>query len=250
MDILKEILEITNIDVYIEKPKYLLIPIILTMISVLILMNLPILMSTEEISNWTLYQWTSIILIFLAFFIVAVGAGVKIKRWIWDEKQYNKVIKEPFEIHFIIPPEDKYKIDYYKQTNVPLRVDKIPLPANSKRTIFLWIKSKIDINIRERQFGFGDKLTDPKILKYDNPYIRKSNVPLTWYIDWWDNYHIYDKISRGKDDVIVHGFKIETHDKGEYTLDIRINVSSNRYKNVEKYKTYVPHYTNLKINVI
>ena len=81
------LVEITNIDIYIKKPKYLSIPFILTMISMLILMLF------EETSNWTLYQWISIGIILSTFFIVAIGALIKIKRWIWDERQYNKILK-------------------------------------------------------------------------------------------------------------------------------------------------------------
>jgi len=243
MNVLRNILEITNIDVYVQKPKYLLIPPILTMIFVLALTLI------QETQSWTYYQWISIIIICLAFFIVAFGAGVKIKRWLWDERQYNKIIKNPFEMHFIIPPSSKYKIDYYKQDTIPIRVDEIPIPANSKRIIFLWVKPEIDIDIREQQFGFGGEGNKPKIIQYNNPYIRQSNTPHTWFIDWWDIYHIVDKEYKGKDEKIVHGFEIETYSQGKFVFDIRFNVSCDKYKNLEKTKTNVTR-NKLKINVI
>ena len=190
-------------------------------------------------------EWLSV----FTFIIIFIGAIKKVWNWIL-ESDYDEILEQPFEMHFIIPPKNKYKINYHKQTDIPQRVDEITMSSNSKDTIFLWIKPKIDLDIREQQFGLGDKPSNPKILKYNNPFLRKSNVPQTWFLDWWHNYHIVDKISRGKDDVIVHGFEIETHNKGQYTLDIRINISCNRYKSVEKYKTHIPHYTDLKIKVV
>lgn len=200
--------------------------------------------------DWTFYQYLTMLGIYIGLFLILIGVTISFKRWLWDERQYNKIMINPFEMHFIIPPRGKYKIDYHKQGTIPYRVDEITIPANSKVIIFLWINPKIDLDIREQQFGLGDKPTNPKILKYNNPFVRKSNVPQTWFIDWWDNYHVVDKISKGKDDVIVHGFEIETHSKGKYSLDIRINISCDRYKNVEKHKTNVPRNNELKINVV
>lgn len=229
------------IKFYVENPKYLIIPLILSLIFTVGL--------RYYYPNWAIESYIIIGVTSFPGFALIVANIIGYWKETKLEEEYNKILENLLEIHFIIPPISKFKINYHKQDNKPHRIDEISIPFSSKTNIFLWIKPKIDIDIRERQFGFGDKPTDPKILKYDNPYIRSSNVPLTWYIDWWDNYHIYDKISRTKSDVIVHGFEIETHDKGEFVLDIRFNISCNKFKNFEKTKTTVTK-NELKVNVI
>lgn len=74
-DIFKIFLEIFNLDTYIQKPRYLLVPIILTAIFVIIMSLI------EETATWTFYQWASILIVLPTLLIVLFGVLVKIKRW-------------------------------------------------------------------------------------------------------------------------------------------------------------------------
>jgi hypothetical protein len=231
------------IKFYVDNPKYIILSISLSILFLAILLNI--------FPDWTIYQYITIWLISIPTFILIIGQTAGYWKETKLEEEYEKILREPFKQKFIIPSKDWTIINYEKQINKPQRKDEINIPTNTKATIFIRTNSKLDLEIRDSQYSFdGDKKKKPKILKYNNPYYTKS---IAWYdedaFDWHDIYHLKGARTIFKDVTYVDGFKIKTHNKGQYNFNMEFIVLCKKYNKLKKEKSKSIK-TSLKINVI
>lgn len=171
------------------------------------------------------------------FVIVLIGAIYAVYFW-WTRKkekeEYEKLMEDPLEMHFLIPSTTHWKINYAKQDDVKESlIDELILPVNFEDYLFLHIKPKLNLKITQRYFGFEGTGTKPKIT-YSNPFRKEGSDTFQWYRDWHGYYHIMGEVFWLKDEVILPAFKIETQEKGIYELTAIFYISSNEWKDTKK----------------
>jgi len=231
------------VEGYVEKPIYLWIPIVATLLVMFVSYPLFLKWSLNEIAVYSLL-WFSVI------FMVA-GKYMTLRRESIIEEEYEDTLKEPFKQKFIIPSRAWTTINYEQQTDKPRRLDEISVRRNTKATIIIRTNSVLDLEIRDSQYSFGgDKKKIPKILKYKNPYYTKHT---TWYdkdvFDWHGIYHLKGTRTLFKDVTYVDGFEIQTHEKGQYSFNMEFIVLCKKYGKLKEEKSKHIR-TNLMINVI
>jgi hypothetical protein len=153
-------------------------------------------------------------------------------------KEYDDLINDPFEIHFLIPSKEKYDgISYYEQDDEEHLVEELQIPSNTEDVIFLWIKPKINIELGERYFGFESEVEKIKPeIRYYNPFVKEQSKIPDYYIDWHDYYHILglspEQRMWREGEVYVPSFKITTHTKGDFLFQAIFHINGVGYKQV------------------
>jgi hypothetical protein len=69
-------------------------------------------------------------------------------RW-HKGRERSKLLNDPFEIHFLIPKETEYKVDYYPQDSEYHHPDELSLPANSEANVLVWMKPRLNVVLSE-----------------------------------------------------------------------------------------------------
>lgn len=174
------------------------------------------------------------------FVIVFATAVFGIARWLKRkgvEREYKKLMDNPLEVNFLIPLEKKCKIYYSKQDNVKEGLEKsITLPVHDfGDQIFIHIIPKLTLKVTHRYFGIesGDEGEKPDIT-YFNPFIKAGTDSLHWKKDWHGYYHIEDEAIWLKDEKYLPAFKINTFEKGTYSLNVVVHVTSYEWKGIRK----------------
>lgn len=189
--------------------------------------------SVSEVSMWLSVG---------TFLIVLVGAIYKVYIWCKrrdERKEYDEIIEDPLEMHFLIPTIEKYKINYEMQNIEEQLKDELEIPANSEDILFLCIKPKINIEVRNRYFGFEGKEKKP-IVTYFEAFVTESSISKNWYRDWHGYYHLVEESFWLKEEVYVPAFKIKTYSDGDYVFQAIFHISCREWKNIkgEKHKVF------------
>lgn len=146
-------------------------------------------------------------------------------------KEHAKLLKDPFEVHFLIPKETEYKVDYYSQDSNEHHLDTLELPFNSEHDVMIWMKARLDVTISELQFGcIGDLESKPEPLYYHLPWVKEGIRKVRYpekdedhYEDYTNIYHIIcHGMARPKDDILLSGLKMRTKARG--TFDFWVSV--------------------------
>lgn len=240
------------INFYVEHPKYLLLALIC---SIFFTGGLWILYP-----DWLKESYYIIGVTSFSGFVLIIAQTMGYWKETKLEKEYDEILKKPFEQKFLIPLKKWMVINYEIQTDEPQRLDKINIKPNTKSTIILTTRIKkdlgIDLEIRDSQYNFGgdEEKKKPKIIKWRNPYYEENTSVVKWFdkelgYDWHDIYHISGKRLIFKDVTYMDGFDIETYDKGVYSFDMNFIVVCKKFKNLEKEKSKEVR-TSLTINVV
>jgi hypothetical protein len=141
------------------------------------------------------------------------------------ERERKEKLKDPFEIHFLIPTVTDYKVDYYPQDNGIHLPDELVLPSNSEKDVMIRMVPRLDLVLNELRFGcIGEIESKPEPLYHFDPYVkeglRRETHPKTdknHYKDWKNYYHMefQGKVCH-KDDPIITGLKMRTKAKGTF----------------------------------
>lgn len=187
--------------------------------------------------------------------IIVIEAIINIRKWLrkkWDDKEYDKFLERPFDVEFLIPKKDTYKIKYYKQDNEEHKSQSINLPPNFKDVIFILLNPRENFETDEIYYGF-DTINGgikPKIISYKNPFIKKSNLEEPrFYKDWWDDFHLVKQKKYFRPEVYVTAFEIGTHDEGTYNLYIKLSISCDQFKSIKERRQKKVTITHLRVIV-
>jgi hypothetical protein len=139
-------------------------------------------------------------------------------------------LRKPVKASFVITSEDRYKLSYAIQDNDEHFSDTLVLPSNSSNlTLQLYFDAKLDFTQSHFELSFeGDAAKKPLIHCWYNPFVKigeNKRIPGKHpghFVDYHDNYHIDEIRHRARGQGISYGFKISTHDPGEYDLKIGI----------------------------
>jgi hypothetical protein len=152
-----------------------------------------------------------------------------------EEDEYQKLIEDPLEVHFRIPPKSEQLIKYEKQDDIDHEKNELVLPANSEDYLFLIIRPKLNLYSSDRYFGFGPHDGRRPELSYcELFYVESSGLTPRWGLDIYGCIHFETEKLFFKDETYLPSFKIKTHFKGNYPLEITFNVRSTEYKDVKK----------------
>lgn len=177
------------------------------------------------------------------FIIVLLGATYGIFVWYrrrHEKKEYEKLMKDPLEIHFRIPEKSQYSLKYGNQDKGEQTKDELVLPANFEDHIFLILKPKINLRVTESYYGIGYTkagVTSKKPeLSYSNPFIKETSEQPKWMRDSYGCIHFTSEKRLFKDEPYPYlpAFKIRTYDKGEYKFEVIFHVLSSEWKEVKK----------------
>jgi len=136
-----------------------------------------------------------------------------------------KLLKEPCEVHFLIPKETEFKVDYHAQDNEYHYPDELSLPSNSETVVVVWMKPRLDLIMSELQFGcMGETESIPESLYYVLPWVKKGvirerhpEIDENHYVDVTNIYHIVQRDGAWpKNEVKLAGLKMRTKEKGKY----------------------------------
>ena len=161
-----------------------------------------------------------------------------------DSDEYETLLSDPFEMHFLIPTRKKYnKIGYHEQDDEEHLVDELKIASGTEDIVFLWIKPRITIELGERYFGFKSEGEEKKPeLRYCNPFVKEESKTPDYYIDWHDYYHIYGSSPEQRiwrvGEVYNPAFKIMTHDKGDFIFQAIYHINGVGYNQIteKRYK--------------
>ena len=154
-------------------------------------------------------------------YIIAFLAG-----WI-GKRIYDVKLGNPVKMYFLIPDDERCKLDYVEQDENEHYVKVSILPRNSISQVLIWYKPRVNYYEDEHYFGFeGDLSTKPIITEYSNPFIRDDNLEISYYRDWHHDYHLRTGKNRIKDEVYVDGFKVKTSVEGEYESKVYVHTPS------------------------
>jgi hypothetical protein len=163
------------------------------------------------------------------------------------KRERKEKLKDPFEIHFLIPNATEHKVSYYPQDNEEHHVDELSLPSDSEADIVIWMKPRLNVVLSQLWFGcYGENDAKPEPLYYFNWWVkegpRKKITPEEdkgQYRDITNYYHImyYDR-AMPQDEIHLTGLRIRAKKKGSYDFYIGIVMPEGR---AEK---------KLKINVV
>ena len=176
-----------------------------------------------------------------------ISVYLVVRRWQKEKRaseEYEKLLNDPFEMHFLIPTREKYNnISYYEQDDEEHLVEELQIPSNTEDVIFLWIKPKINIELGERYFGFESEVGEKKPeIRYFNPFVKEQSKTPDYYIDWHDYYHMYGSSPEQRmwreGEVYVSSFKITTHDKGDFIFQAGFHINGVGYNQImeKRYK--------------
>jgi hypothetical protein len=164
------------------------------------------------------------------------------------ERERKEKLKDPFEVHFLIPKITEHKVNYYPQDGEEHRVDELSVPSDSKVNIVVWMNPRLNVVLSELQFGCigDDNEAKPEPLYYFNWWVkegpRKEMHPdddTGQYRDITNYYHIpYYGRAIPEGEKHLPGLRIHTKKKGTYTFWVGIIMLEGR---ADKY---------LKINVV
>lgn len=175
----------------------------------------------------------------VATFLIVFFTGVY-GVYVWNTKrkendEYEKLMEDPLEVHFRIPAKSQHLIKYEKQDDEDHTKDELIIPPNSEDYLFLIIRTKLNLYASDRYFGFGPHDNRRPELSYSNLFIVQSSDQIPhWNLDTYGCIHFDTEKLWLKGETYLVNFKIETHDKGKYPLEITFNVRSPAYKDTKK----------------
>jgi hypothetical protein len=171
------------------------------------------------------------------FIILVAGVIYGVTFWFMkrkEDKEYEKLMDDPFDLNFLIPSAAHFKINYAKQDEANDKLEKeLSIPVNSEDYIFLHIKPKINLTVTQRFFGFEGGPNKPE-LTYSNPFRTEGSDTIQWYKDWYGYFHILGDILWLRDEIVLPAFKIKTHEKGDFKLNANFYVGSKEWKSTKK----------------
>jgi hypothetical protein len=154
-----------------------------------------------------------------------------------QERERQEKLKDPFEVHFLIPNAMEHKVSYYPQDSEEHRVDELSLPSDSEVDIVVWMNPRLNVVLSELQFGcIGDNESKPEPLYYFNWWVREGPRKVIrpeddkgQYRDITNYYHmIYYGRGMPKDEIHLPGLRIRTKKKGTYDFWIGIIMPEGR----------------------
>lgn len=167
---------------------------------------------------------------YLLFTVLAILILLIPVNWGYEKRKKKELMRNPCEVHFLIPDIKRTELGYVKQDEKEHLVDEIVLPANPKVPVEVWIKPKINYYQTEYYFECEGELEGkPRPVKYYNPFVvegRKEATPRensNHYIDHHLYYHVRKKGYRVENEVYVSGFIIETRKEGRYKAQLLIH---------------------------
>lgn len=194
----------------------------------------------------TLFPWNMLSTIIAAtsaiiaatVLVFAVLSYRRVKRQDALDSERKERLKDPFEVHFLIPNAMEHKVSYYQQDSEEHHVDELRLSSNSEVDIVVWMKPRLNIVLSQLQFGCigPDNDAKPEPLYYFNWWVkegpRKKITPEDdkgQYRDITNYYHImyYDR-AMPKDEIHLPGLRIRTKKKGTYDFWIGIIMPEGR----------------------
>jgi hypothetical protein len=163
------------------------------------------------------------------------------------ERERKEKLKDPFEIHFLIPKAVEHKVDYHPQDSEYHHPDELSLPSNSEVDVVVWLKPRLNVVLTELQFGCigDDNESKPEPLYYVNPFVKEGlrreirpNHDANHYRDWQNYYHImYHGRAIPEEEVHLVGLRIRTKKKGSYPFWIGIIMPEGRADKTLKINT-------------
>lgn len=229
-----------------RKISQLAVPIIVTLILVpYILIIFP---------TWTSYEKLAFIFVLFSAAFLVSKEYLRIRDESIIDEEYDKVIANPFDCKFVIPPKSIRLFQYYPQDEENHVLTELDVPKKSTIVIMLRIKPKLDLEVRDSQYSFSNDggKKKPIINMYENLFYDKGGIK--WFeedlkTDWWGNYHLSGKRIMFKDVAYMDGFEITTYDKGSYTFNMEYVVVAKNYNGMSKEKTKDVR-SQLKINIV
>ena len=178
------------------------------------------------------FPWNMIGTIIAATVLVfAVLAFRRIRKQDSLERERKEKLKDPFEIHFLIPKTTEHKVDYYPQDGEYHYPDELTLPSNSEVDVVVWMKPRLNVILSELQFGcLGDNESKPEPLYYSNWWVKEGLGKEIHPKDNPDHYtdvtNYYHKMYHGRaipeTEIHLPGLRIRTKEKGSYPFWIGI----------------------------
>jgi hypothetical protein len=156
--------------------------------------------------------------------------------------EYDELLSNPFEIHFLIPSREKYDgISYYEQDDQEHLVDELQISSRMEDIIFLWIKPRISIEVGERYFGFESKEGGEKPeIRYSNPFVREESKIPDYYIDWHGYYHMIGASPEQRvwqvGEVYNPSFKIMTRAEGDFLFQAVFHINGLGHNQIKEKK--------------
>jgi len=159
----------------------------------------------------------------LVAIVILLIAIVGMLHSYFKRRKRSRLLKEPFEAHFLIPTKARCDLGYVQQDDQERYVDTLTLPANSTPLVLLSLRSKLDFEVDEAGFGCEGSESKPEALEYFNYFMVRGKAkesPETnpnHSVDWHGYYHIRNlgwKLTKGE--VRVGGFIIKTTEKGTF----------------------------------
>lgn len=187
----------------------------------------------------------------VTFVIVVIGAAYAVYRWNKrrnEKKKYEELMKDDIEMHFLVPTKEKYEVKYEKQDEVEHLKDELLIPSDLKDHIFLSIKTKLNVRLSHRYFGFEGEGKKP-VITYSNPFRLEGSDVVSWYRDWHGYYHMNNETFLFQEETYVNAFEIETFDKGNYVFQAIFQVHCNEFKDIKEEK-HVILTKELKIKIV
>jgi len=174
--------------------------------------------------------------VILTAILLAITVIGIVYRW-YKRRERAKLLKQPFEVHFLIPKQTEFKVDYHPQDNEYHYPDELSLPSNSETVVVVWMKPRLNIVLSELQFGCtGDNESKPEPLYYFNWWVkegpRKEIHPETDENHYRDTANIYHMMYHGRaipeGEVHLPGLRIRTKEKGKYDFWIGVIMPEGR----------------------
>ena len=187
--------------------------------------------------GWSYWScpWTMIGVILTSVLLAITVTGI-IHRW-HKRRERARLLKEPFEVHFLIPKETEFKVDYHSQDSEYHYPDELSLPSNSETIVVVWMKPRLNVVLSELQFGcIGNNESKPEPLYYFNWWVkegpRKEIRPETNENQYRDTTNIYHMMYHGRaipeGEVHLPGLRIRTKERGSYRFWIGIIMPEGR----------------------
>jgi hypothetical protein len=204
----------------------------------------------EFFEEWTIEKVSLLISVMILLIATARGA-IALRNWNKrrkERREYDEIMKDPLEVHFYIPTIEDYEITYAKQDNDIHPLDELEIPKGIEDVVFLRIKPRINVEVREIYFGFliREKKGKPEVF-YCNPL--KTSLPKEKYKDSYGHLHLIEERIFTPKEFYLRPFGIRTHDAGDYTFYLVFQVSCYEYKSVKEEKHDKIENFSLKIRV-
>lgn len=153
-----------------------------------------------------------------------------------ENEEYEKIMNDPLEFHFLIPHKDLgIALKYYNQDEKDYEKDELVIPPNFEDNIIILIRPKLNLFINDWYCGFGTPNGKIPELYFSEEYVvQSSNRNYQYYVDRYGCIHFEVKTRVFKNDAGLRSIRIKTYEKGSYPLEIASNVISNEYKNVKR----------------